>query len=103
MSGTLEFLCPRASDYEVAQSSVQFFVGIKTFTKTRLRWDVMYSFEDLLGRFVTLDSLPSMFGAMCEVCSNESRSRVILDESVETLNNRTSWALSISLFPFLLN
>jgi hypothetical protein len=53
MSGTVELLCPRVSDYAVSQRSVQFFVGIKTFTKTRLRWDVMYSFEDLLGRSVT--------------------------------------------------
>jgi hypothetical protein len=58
--GTAEFLCSRVSDYAVSQLSVQFFVGIKTFTKTRLRRDVLYSFEDLLGRFVTLGSLPLM-------------------------------------------
>jgi hypothetical protein len=53
---TIEFLSSRVSDYAVSQLSVQFFVGIKTFTKTRLRRDVIYSFEDLLGRFATLGS-----------------------------------------------
>ncbi|XP_023722025.2 sodium channel protein Nach [Cryptotermes secundus] len=42
---------PLISDYAVSELSVQFFVGIKTFTKTRLRRDVIYSFEDLLVSF----------------------------------------------------
>lgn len=58
--GTVECLCSRISDYTISERSVQFFVGIRTFTKTRLRRDVIYSFEDLLGRFVTLGSLPLM-------------------------------------------
>jgi hypothetical protein len=79
-------------------------VGIKTFTKTRLRWDVMYSFEDLLGRFVPRFTPVSVWhflrcDAICEVCSNETRSRVILDEGVETLSNRISWTLSIPSDP----
>ncbi|KDR15054.1 Sodium channel protein Nach [Zootermopsis nevadensis] len=39
------------SDYTYSRDSVQFFVGIKIFTKTRLRRDIIYSFEDLLVSF----------------------------------------------------
>jgi hypothetical protein len=45
----------RESLYDISQQSVQFFVGIKEFSKTRLRRDIIYSFEDLLGKW-TADS-----------------------------------------------
>jgi len=48
----IEFVCSRKSEYNYSQDSVQFSVGIKVFRKTRLRRDVIYSYEDLLGRSV---------------------------------------------------
>jgi hypothetical protein len=47
--GIIQFVCCRDSVYTYPQDSVQFSVGIKDFTKTRLRRDIIYSFEDLLG------------------------------------------------------
>jgi hypothetical protein len=47
--GIIQFVCCRDSVYKYHQDSVQFSVGIKVFTKTRLRRDIIYSFEDLLG------------------------------------------------------